>query len=61
MRNNIVLMIAALFLLSASALHAEIAIIPYKVENSSVDFPESTGGEYSRLLSVASMLLKDDV
>jgi hypothetical protein len=52
---------AALFLLSASALHAEIAIIPYKIENSSVDFPESTGGEYSRLLSVASLLLKDDV
>lgn len=55
------LMLAALFLLGASAIHAEIAIIPYKVENSSADFPESTGGEYSRLLSVASLLLKDDV
>ncbi len=54
-------MAAVLFLLGASALHAEIAIIPYKVENSSADFPESTGGEYSRLLSVASLLLKDDV
>ncbi len=51
----------ALFLLCTSALHAEIAIIPYKIENSSVEFPESMGGEYSRLLSVASLLLKDDV
>ncbi len=40
---------------------AEIAVIPYKIENASSDFPESTGGEYARLLSVTAMVLKDDV
>jgi len=40
---------------------AEIAVIPYKIENYSSDFPESAGGEYARLLSVSAMVLKDDV
>ncbi len=51
----------ALIFFYAAAQAAEIAVIPYKIENPSSDFPESTGGEYARLLSVASMVLKDDV
>ncbi len=50
-----------LIIMVASTLYAEIAVIPYKIENSSVDFPESMSGEYSRLLSVAALLLKNDV
>jgi hypothetical protein len=51
--------LACIFFYTA-ALGAGIAVIPYKIENSSSDFPESTGAEYSRLLSVASLVMKDD-
>ena len=40
---------------------AELAVIPYRVGNPSSDFPESTGGEYARVLTVASLLMKEDV
>jgi hypothetical protein len=40
---------------------AELAVIPYRVGNPSSDFPESTGGEYSRILAVASLMVKEDV
>lgn len=45
----------------AQALYGEIAILPYKIDQSSSDFPQSMGGEYSRLLSVATLLFKQDV
>ncbi len=40
---------------------AELAVIPYRVGNPSSDFPESTGGEYARVLTVAALLMKEDV
>jgi hypothetical protein len=60
MRLSIIL-IVFLFLFCTAALHAEVAIIPYKIDNPSSDFPETMGGEYSRLLSVASILSKEDI
>ena len=40
---------------------AELAVIPYRIGNPSTDFPESTGKEYSRIIAVASIILKEDV
>ncbi|MBN2159493.1 MAG: VWA domain-containing protein [Spirochaetes bacterium] len=50
----------ALFLHPALCAYAELAVLPYKIENPSSDFPESAGGEYSRLLSVAALLAKEN-
>jgi hypothetical protein len=41
--------------------YAQTAVIPYKINNSSIDFPESMGGEYSRLLSIAAFIVKDNI
>jgi hypothetical protein len=60
MRFSVIILIF-LSLLCAAALRAEIAVIPYKIDNPSSDFPETTGGEYSRLLAVASILAKEDI
>lgn len=51
----------ALFLLIATAVRAEVAILPYKINNPSADFPESTGGEYSRLVALSSLLAKESI
>jgi hypothetical protein len=50
-----------LFLLCGRFLFAEIAIIPYKINSASIDFPEKMGGEYSRLLAVAATIAKEDI
>ncbi len=50
-----------LLLLSGSSVFAEVAIIPYKINSASSDFPEKMGGEYSRLLSVAAMISKENL
>lgn len=50
----------ALFLLALSAgpAYPEIAVLPYRVLNSSVDFPERTGAEYAKLMGLASAIKK---
>lgn len=40
---------------------AELAVVPYRVGNPSSEFPESAGGEYARVLTVASLLMKEEV
>lgn len=60
MKLNI-LVWCALVILCAAAAHAEIAVIPYKINNPSSSFPERTGEEYSRLLGVASIIAKEDI
>lgn len=55
-----IILTVVLTLLCGRAINAEIAILPYKIDNSSTDFPVTMGGEYSRLLSVASILSKED-
>lgn len=60
MKLRMLLSVVIIFCCSAAPA-AEIAVIPYKIENYSSDFPESAGGEYARLLSVSAMVLKDDV
>lgn len=49
---------AALMLLPREALSVEIAVIPYRVHNPSLHFPESAGKEYARLLAVAASVKK---
>lgn len=51
----------AVTLLCATAVRAEVAIIPYKINNPSADFPESTGGEYSRLVALSSIIAKENI
>ena len=50
---------AVLFTVYSQYLYAQIAVIPYKINNSSVNFPETMGGQYSRLLSVAAFIAKE--
>ncbi len=52
---------AAFALFFCGGASAEIAFIPYQIENPSAEFPESTGGEYSRLLSVAALVVKEGI
>lgn len=50
-----------IFLLGTGIAHAEIAVIPYKVNNPSADFPESTGRDYARLVALAAILAKEKI
>lgn len=53
------LVLGALFL--SVTLYAEVAIIPYRIDNPSTYLPETTGGEYARLLAIAVQLKKRGV
>ncbi|HQO02084.1 MAG TPA: vWA domain-containing protein [Spirochaetota bacterium] len=55
-RNIVLLLLAACIL--ADQAEAEVAVFPYKIENPSVYFPVTTGTEYAKLLSVASIIKK---
>jgi len=52
------IIILSFLLLSQLAFSAEIAVIPYRVLNSSKYFKQSTGEEYARILSVAGVYKK---
>lgn len=52
---------AILLLAPSTGAVAEIAFIPYKIENPSTEFPESTAGEYARILSVAALVAKESI
>ncbi|MBN1496409.1 MAG: VWA domain-containing protein [Spirochaetes bacterium] len=49
------------FFLAAGTARAEIAVIPYKVNTPSADFPESTGRDYARLVALSSLLAKEKI
>ncbi|HON78002.1 MAG TPA: vWA domain-containing protein [Spirochaetota bacterium] len=56
-RNIMFVFLAAWFFCDAAA--AEIAVVPYKIENPSSIFPVETGAEYAKLLSVAAIIRKE--
>jgi hypothetical protein len=56
-----ILLLLSLLAAAVPGMAAELAVIPYRIGNPSSDFPESTGGEYSRILAVAALMLKEDV
>ncbi len=52
---------AVLLLALSGGAFAEIAFIPYRIENPREEFPESTAGEYARILSVAALVAKESI
>jgi hypothetical protein len=60
MKLNTVLF-ALVFVFAVRAARGQVAVIPYKIANASSDFPASMGDEYSRLISTAAFLSKQDV
>jgi hypothetical protein len=53
------IIIISVLLMTQVALSAEIAVIPYRVVNSSKYFKQSTGEEYAKILSVAGLYKKN--
>jgi hypothetical protein len=60
MKPNPILLTLLLFF-AVRAASGQVAVIPYKIADSSSDFPASMGGEYSRLVSAAALLSKEDI
>lgn len=64
LHNAIMKFLRYIIILSAAACvffdaaYAEVAVVPYKIENPSNFFPVETGAEYAKLLSVAAIIKK---